>query len=203
MSITVETDYYSSLYEVAAAVNSAGTPETVLRSIVANTSQAMGAKGCALMILTPDERLIHAAVCGLSDWYIRKGPLLANMSIPEALEGRAVAISNATEDERIQYRRLARKEGIASILSVPMKLRGQVIGVMRIYTGESRNFTDEDIYFVSAIANLGAIALENATLDESIEQAYDTFQQRMKEWGTALEEGCVSGDFQPLSQEYE
>ncbi len=203
MPITVESDYYSSLYEVAAAVNSAGTPETVLRSLVAKTSTAMGAKGCALMILTPDERLIHAAACGLSDWYIKKGPLLANMSIPEALEGKPVAISNAAKDERIQYRNLARKEGIASILSIPMRLKGQVIGVMRVYTGEPRNFTDEDIYFASTVANLGAIALENATIDESIEQAYDMFRQRTEEWSAALEEEWSSGDFQPLTQEQE
>ena len=201
MPIITKPDYYSGLYEVAAAVNSAATTGNVLHSIVKNVAQAMGAKGCALMILTFEEKLIHVETYGLSDWYIKKGPLLANISIPEVLEGKTVAIFDAANDERVQYRELAKKEGISSILSVPVRLRGQVTGVMRVYTGEPHHFIDDDIYFASAVANLGAIAVENAVLNKSIEQDYDTFKKKFYEWFTALEEELVSGDFQPLSQE--
>jgi len=89
------------------------------------------------------------------------GAVSADKSISEALEGKSVAVLDATEDERIQYREEVKREGIASILSVPIMLRGQIIGVIRVCTGEPRQFTENDIYFVSAVANLGAIALEN------------------------------------------
>lgn len=182
-----ESKYYQSLYETAAAVNSTRAAEAILHYIVENVAKAMGAKGCSLMLLTPDRKLLlHTAAYGLSDWYIRKGPVSADRSISEALEGKPVAVLNATEDERIQYREQARREGIASMLSAPMMLREEVIGVIRVYTAEPRHFTMDDMYFVGAVANLGAIALENARLYETVQKDYETFRGEMLEWRAAL-----------------
>jgi GAF domain-containing protein len=129
------------------------------------------------MLLTPDKKLLlHTADYGLSDAYVKKGPLSADKSIAEALNGKPVAILDATTDERIQYREEAKKEGIASILCVPMKLREEIIGVIRVYTAEPRQFTEDDIYFVSAVANLGAIALENARLYDSLQRDYNALK---------------------------
>jgi signal transduction histidine kinase len=155
--------YYSSLYEIATAVNSAHTPESVLNTIVETVAKSLRAKGCSLMLLTPDRKaLLHTVAYGLSDWYVRKGPVSVDKSISEALEGKPVAVLNATEDERVQYKEQAKQEGIASILSVPMLLREEIVGVIRVYTKKRVQFTIDDIYFVQAVANLGAIALENA-----------------------------------------
>ncbi len=138
-----EERYYHSLYEIAAAVNSAGTPESVLRSIVESVAKALETKGCSLMLLTPDRKLLfHTAAHGLSDWYLRKGPVSADTSISEVLEGRPVSVVDATEDDRSQYRKQAKQEGIASILSVPILLREEVVGVMRVCTAESHEFTN-------------------------------------------------------------
>jgi len=178
-----EHDYYQSLYEIAAVVNSIGAPGAILRSIVENVTRVLEAKGCTLMLLSPDRKhLLPTAACGLSDWFLRKGPLSADRSIAEALVGTPVAVFDATQDERIQYREETRKEGIASILSVPMLLREEVIGVIRVYTAEPRHFTTDDMYFVSAVANLGAIALENARLYESLQKDYAACRQEMLEW---------------------
>lgn len=172
-----ERSYYQSLYEVAAAVNSARTPDSVLCSIVENVAKAMNSKGCSLMLLTPDKKLLfHAAAYGLSDAYIKKGLLSAEKSIAEALEGKPVSVLDAASDERIQYREEAKREGIASIFSVPIKLRGEIIGVIRVYSAEQRQFSQDDSYFISAVANLGAISLENARLYESCLRDVDTLK---------------------------
>lgn len=182
-----EHDYYQSLYEVAAAINSARAPDNVLHSLAEHVAKAMGAKGCSLMLLTPDrEHLLHTASYGLSDWYVRKGPISADRSISEALDGKPIAVTNVADDERIQYREQALKEGIASMLSVPMMLREEIIGVIRVYTAEPYQFTMNDMFFVGVVANLGAIALENARLYESVEKDYDEFRQDMLEWRAAL-----------------
>lgn len=182
-----EQRYYHSLYEIAAAVNSAATSETVLRSIVESLAKALEAKGCSLMLLTPDRKLLlHTAAYGLSDWYIRKGPVSADRSIAEALEGKPVSVLDAVEDDRIQYRKQAKEEGIASMLSVPVMLREEVVGVIRVYTAEPRHFTDADTYFVGAVANLGAIALENARLHDSAKKDYEALRLDLAEWRAAL-----------------
>jgi len=194
-----ERKYYQSLYEVAAAVNSARSPESVLRTIVESVARASGAKGCSLMLLTPDRKLLlHTAAYGLSDWYVRKGPVSADKSIADALAGRPVAVLNAAEDERIEYRKQAKEEGIASILCVPVTLRQEIVGVMRVYTAEPRHFTDADIQFVGAAANLGAIALENARLYDSVRKDYEALRQDVAEWRAALgQEWLAEGSAAP------
>ncbi len=182
-----KTNYYQSLYEAAVALNSARTPESVPWHITLKVARAMDAKGCSLLLLTPDRKhLLHTASSGLSEWYVRKAPLRVDKSIAEALKGKSVAILNAAEDDRVQYRKQKKREGIASILCVPMRLREESIGVIRVYTSEPRQFTEDDIYFVEAIANLGAIALENARLYDSVQKDYDALRQDMLQWRSAL-----------------
>lgn len=195
-------NYHSSLYELAATLNSARAPESILQSVVEGVAKAMGAKGCSLMLLSPDRKaLLHTAAYGLSDWYVRKGPVSADKSISEALEGKPVAILDAIGDHRIQYREQAKKEGIASILSVPMTLREDIIGVIRVYTAERRQFTLDHMYFVGAVANLAAIALENARLYEAVQKDYETFRQDMLEWRAALGHEWMVGETVTPSEE--
>lgn len=178
---------YRALYEMAATVNSGGALDSVLSSLVESAAKALEVKGCSLMLLSPDHATLeYAAAHGLSARYGETGPVSADRSISEALEGKAVTILDATQDERIQYREQARQEGIASVLSVPMKLKGKMIGVVRIYTGEQRQFTEDDIYFVEALANLSAIALENAKLCESCQLDSEALRQELLEWRKAM-----------------
>jgi len=179
--------YYQELYELAAVLNSHRAPEAVLQSMVEGVARAIGAKGCSVMLLSPDRKvLLHTVAYGLSDRYVRKGPLSVDKSMSEALDGKPVAVFDATKDDRIQYREEAKKEGIASMLSVPMLLREEIIGVIRVYTAEPYDFTLDDIYFVGVVANLGAIALGNAKLYQAVQKVYETFGQDILEWRAAL-----------------
>ena len=195
-------DYYRSLYELAALLNSARGPKTVLRGIVEGVAKATGAKACSLMLLTPDRKvLMHTVAYGLSDWYLRKGPLSADKIISEALAGKPVAILNAPEDERVMYREQARKEGIASILCVPVKLRGEVIGVLRVYTAKPYRFTKDDIYFVETVANVGAVALEHLRAYDLIQKDYEAFRRDMLEWRAGMgDEWMVEEDVVPAEE---
>ncbi|MCJ7655306.1 MAG: GAF domain-containing sensor histidine kinase [Dehalococcoidia bacterium] len=163
---------YKVLYDIAQKLNSDLAPKEVLRTIVESIRDAADAKGCSLMLLTPDrQQLIHTVDCGLSNWYVRKGLVRVDAAIVQALDGKPVAILDATTDPRIQYRDQAKKEGVASMLSVPLIRRGQVIGIVRIYTSELRKFSDQEVDFFSTMANLGAVALERAELlDEEKKQ---------------------------------
>lgn len=175
--------YYRALYQVAVTINTTLEAPQVLRSIAEGTAAALEAKACSIMLLSPDRReLIHSAAHGLSDWYMRKGPVSVDLSMAEALAGHPVAIFDAGTDPRVQYRPQAVQEGIASILSVPIRLRQEIIGVMRVYTAQPRDFSAEDIEFVEAVANLGAIALENARRYEEVKTDFDAARQDLLEW---------------------
>ena len=106
----------------------------------------------------------------------------------------ALAFLDATDDDRIQYRKQAKEEGIASILSVPVMLREEVVGVIRVYTAEPRHFTDADTYYIGAVANLGAIALENARLYDSVKKDYEALRMALAEWRAALGYEWIAGE---------
>jgi len=166
----MESEYrYRTLYAIAKKLTSSLAPAEVLNTIVESITIAVGAKGCSLMLLTPDKKhLIHTISYGLSKWYLRKGPVGSDAVIEEVLKGNPVAVRDATQDPRVQYKEQAMKEGIASILSVPLMPDGEVVGIMRIYTSEQRQFSPEEVEFLGSLANLGAIALGKARLHEAL-----------------------------------
>jgi len=166
----MESEYrYKTLYAIAKRLTSSLAPEEVLNTIVESIANAVGAKGCSLMLLSPDKKqLIHTISYGLSKSYLRKGPVRSDAVISEVLRGNPVAIQDTTQDSRIQYKEQAIREGIASMLSVPLIPEDEIIGVMRVYTSEQRRFSPEDIEFLSSVANLGAIALKKARLHEAL-----------------------------------
>jgi signal transduction histidine kinase len=166
-----EQQRYKILYGIAQKLNSNLASEEVLNTIVQDLAKAANAKGTSLMLLTQDKKqLLHTVAYGLSNWYVKKGPVRVDESIKQTLEGKPVAIKNGTSDPRVQYREQRKKEGIISVLSLPLMVRGEVIGIVRIYTNEPRDFKPEEVEFFSALANLGAIALERATVHESMDR---------------------------------
>jgi signal transduction histidine kinase len=191
--------HYKTLYEIAKEVNSSLSLQEVFNAIAESITKAVGAKGCSLMLLTPDQRqLIRAANYGLSEWYIKKGPLSADTILAEALQGKPVTILNAPEDPRVRYPEEARREGIASMLSIPATLRGNVIGVIRIYTSEPQEFTSDSIDFLSAAADLSAIALEKAKLHELLGEKYENKLEELEKAANELkrlseERECLIG----------
>ncbi|MBT4512259.1 MAG: GAF domain-containing sensor histidine kinase [Chloroflexi bacterium] len=179
-------DYYKALYQLAVEVNFSTSSEDVLDNIVRSTAMAINAKGCSLMLLTPDRKqLIHTVAYGLSDSYIKKGSLKLDPILQEVLNGNPVAINNVDIDPRVQYRAQALKEGIASMISVPVILRGETTGVLRVYTAKYRQFSFDDIQFLNLAASLGAIALKKAREYESQEKYYE---QRLQEKVAQLEQ---------------
>jgi GAF domain-containing protein len=174
--------YFQNLYDLAALLNSARSPDQILKAIVENVTQALSAKGCSLMLLTPDKNvLIHTAAYGLSDWFVRKGPVSADKSMSESLKGKLVSVLDATTDKRIEYHKQVSQEGIASILSVPVKLRGEVVGVMRVYTSKPHRFSAAEVSFAEAAANFGAIALENTHFYGTLQTDYEMLRLDLRQ----------------------
>jgi GAF domain-containing protein len=163
-----EFEYFQIFHEVTRAVLSVLDVEAVLHLITKAIVSSLDIKGSTLMLLDEEShRLELVASHGLSQKYLEKGPLYADRSIADASRGKPVLVENAPADDRVQYRQEAREEGIASILSVPMVMRGQFIGVLRIYTSEPRRFSQNEMDLISAIAEIGAIAIENARIFEA------------------------------------
>ena len=169
-------DYFKALYDVAKVINASLEPEQVLGQIVQCVAEAMEVKSCTLRVLdSSKERLLMGASWGLSEGYLRKGPVLVKESglDKNALRGKTVWLENAQTDKDFQYQDKAKAEGIKSILVVPLMIGEKPIGVLRVYSGEIRRFEADEVQFLEAVSNLSAIALENARLHQALQTDYD------------------------------
>lgn len=180
-------DYYTALYQTALTISSSLELDAVLQSVVISITEAMQVKACTLRLLDPrtgDLRL--SAVHGLSSSYLAKGPVDVEHSPidSEALQGQTVIIPDVSVDTRFQYKDEARREGIVSILCVPLEVHGRAIGVMRVYTIRPCTFHDDDIQFLSVLASLAALAIENASLYQNLKSSYDGVMDAL--WGSSL-----------------
>jgi signal transduction histidine kinase len=123
----------------------------------------MNAKGCSVRLWDKTHsRLELGAAYGLSKEYLQKGPVDADKSLIEALKGKPVSVADVTKDTRVQYPEEAKREGIASMLGVPLVFKEEIIGTLRIHMARPHDFSEEEGEFVSAIASTVGIAIANA-----------------------------------------
>jgi len=165
------------LVETSRAVNSTLNLSEVLTTIARQATEVMGVKASSIRLLDEDRRFLEVvAAHGLSDAYLTKGKVDPQRSEMDriTLQGKPVALLDATTDPRFQYPDEARKEGIRSVLSVPMMLRHQVIGALRLYTADVRRFTDRETEFLMALASQGAAAIQNARAYRQLEELEET-----------------------------
>ena len=154
------------LFDLAVNLSGSLDVKEVLRAMSTDIAVALGVKGASIRLLDEDKQTLElVASYGLSEKYLQKGPVSARKSIAQALNGqKPVIIENAATDRRVQYRKMNKEEGIVTILSVPIKTKEKVIGVLRLYSGVKRNFTRDEIMLVTALAYLGGLAIQNASL---------------------------------------
>lgn len=171
-----EKDYFLALYEVAKVISASLDMATVLDEIVKSVAVAVGAKASSIRLLDSRKKtLIMGASYGLSKGYLRKGPVLIKESglDQKAMTGQLIWIKNAQTDPGFQYGAGAKAEGIKSVIVVPLKVEKNVIGVLRVYTDKIREFNEPETKFLESVANLSALALENARLHQALKTNYE------------------------------
>ena len=166
---------YDSLIRITKAISTLRDPEEITLVTVEGVTHALGVKGCALFLSNArTKELMLAGAYGLSGEYLDKGPVSAMHSIAAAIEDRQpVAIFDVADDPRIQYPEAAAREGIASILSVPIITGEKLIGCMRVYTAAPWEFTLNDVNFVQAVAQLFGMAIEMCRVHKGLKDSID------------------------------
>jgi len=160
-----------SLVSVGQTINSALNVDEALQVITREACQLMRAKVCSLLLLDDSrEWLDLRASHGASPEYVNK----PRLSLGESLVGMVVRRKKPVQVEDVRNSALyqnvevAQREGLVSLLSVPLLYRQQAIGALSIYTERPHSFSNEEIRILSALAELSAVAIEKARLYERI-----------------------------------
>ena len=156
---------YDALISISRSLTKSKDPDEIIRMTVESLKKALGIKGCSLFLINKKSNELEvAASSGLSEEYLHKGPVSALHSIADSLEDGPIAVYDVGDDPRIQYPEEAKKEGIVSILSVPIMIGDRAIGAIRAYTAEKWEFTIDDVNFVQALAQIAGILIEMTRL---------------------------------------
>jgi len=141
--------------------------EDILKLIVTVTAEIMDSKICSLMLIDEKTReLILKATQSMSELYNKK----PHLKIGEGIAGRAAmenkpnAVYDISRESEYRYKDIAAKEGLKSLLSVPLAVKGKVIGVLNNYTSYPHKFTKTEIDVMTTVASQAAIVIENAEL---------------------------------------
>ena len=159
--------HLSTLSEVSRSITSGMYLDEILQLIVAMTAESMKFKIVTVMLLDEEKQeLVIRATQSSSREYIRK----PNLKLGESLAGKAIsevrpiAVLDVKSTPEYRYPDIARKEGLCSLIAVPLKLRDKAIGVLNCYTDAPHVFTEEEIAVLTAIGSHAAIAIANSKL---------------------------------------
>ncbi|MFA6142214.1 MAG: GAF domain-containing protein [Candidatus Omnitrophota bacterium] len=141
--------------------------EDILKLIVTVTAEIMDSKICSLMLINDKTReLILKATQSMSELYNKKPNLKIGDGIAGrvAMENKPLAVYDVSKEGEYRYKDIAAKEGLKSLLSVPLAVKGKVIGVLNNYTSYPHKFTKTEIDIMTTVAGQAAIVIENTEL---------------------------------------
>ena len=156
------------LSKVASIITSGIYVEELLGLIVNVTAEVMSSKISSLMLLDPDKKeLVIRATQSVSEAYNKKPNIKLGEGIAGlvAQAGKPICVLDVREDERYRNQDIAKKEGLVSLVSIPLKVKERVIGVLNCYTSKKHKFTKQELSLLTAMASQAAVAIENAELD--------------------------------------
>ncbi|MEI6357543.1 MAG: GAF domain-containing protein, partial [Verrucomicrobiota bacterium] len=169
-----------SLVRVGQIINSTLSLDDALEVITREARTLLGAKMISLMMLDETrEWLDLRAHVGAGAAYVGKGRLGVSESFVGIVLRRKkpMQLEDVQGSGRYQNASLARREGLVSLLSVPLLYGTRAIGTLNLYTGEPHTFSDEEVRVLTTYAELSALALEKARLYERIVSVEEELRQ--------------------------
>jgi signal transduction protein with GAF and PtsI domain len=187
------------LSEISEAITSQTYLDDILRLIVVVTAKVMSSNICSLMLLNPETgELEIRATQAVSEDYLKKYPVKMGEGISglAARENQPMDCWDVKEDSRYVNKEVAIKENLCSLLSMPMSIKGRVVGVINCYTSVPHEFTREEKTILATVANQAAMAIENTDLvlkTKLMEEELETRKLIERAKDILMEERGISG----------
>ena len=93
---------------------------------------------------------------------------------------RQVEVLDLARTEEHHFVRLVQEEGLASMLATPVLFEGEPLGVLSVYLDHAHRFNNDEKKRMTALASLGAVALENARLYRRIFESEEQLNRNDK-----------------------
>ncbi len=191
-------DYLKTLNKISSAIVSDLYLEDILKLIVTLTANVMKAKVCNVWLIDEKRQEFNIkATQSMHQEYLNKRTMKLNEGVVGlvAKEKKSKIIFDVLKEERYKAKKLARKEGLVSMASIPMMVKDKIIGVLNVYTNKPYKFTKAEITLLSTIANQAAVAIEKTELivrTKIIQEELDTRKKIERAKGILMEESNIN-----------
>lgn len=162
---------FSSLLEASLAINSSFVFDDVLQIAIGKAVEFMRAERGLIMLFDDTGELIVRSICNLRDEFSTgEYPYIPeSITSKVATTGKSIYIPDAMTDEKYSCQPSVPEMHLRSIMCVPIKDKGQIIGVIYIDNSTStRRLPQSDLYIFELYAQMIANALRNAGSYDSL-----------------------------------
>jgi signal transduction histidine kinase len=177
----------SLLTDLSAAVSATLDPEKIYDQTLTRLVHLMGYRNAYLALV--DRRLdvlrghrMAGAETG--------GPAFEGVELPmdptasagarAVLTGQPVLVNDVEHASEPLQTALARAHGIRSFVTVPLRVREQVFGVLTVTSGDTGRFDHGDVELLSAVANHVALAIDKAASFQTIEDLSRSLEDKVR-----------------------
>jgi signal transduction histidine kinase len=175
---------FETLYEVTRLLGSSLDMQTVLDQVMDGVIKLTGAERGFLMLRDDDGNLRVEAARNLDQQTLSSSDFGYSQTITNMVldRGEAVVTTNAVEDPRFKDQQSIMSQALRSIMAVPLRARGRVIGIAyvenRVIAGL---FNEDDLNTLEALAGQASIAIDNALLFSETDEALSKRVEELRE----------------------
>jgi two-component system, NtrC family, sensor kinase len=173
-----ERGYLEIFQEVARLISMVLDPQQVMDLVVRRLPELLEVDAATIRLLDAGTNtFVLGAAHGLSDQYLSRGGIDTRETMDMLMKGRPVAKTGVDVDPLYQHSTEAAREGIKSVLSLPIIFQGHIIGIMRLLTRKTRSFTPMEISFSMTLAEQIGVAISNGRLFKEMENQVDFLKE--------------------------
>ena len=158
-------------YRVSNLLAGAHDTDEVLNLIVNEAARLVGAKAGFIRLVVDGVGVPTAATASAAGYLAESNPAVTVQEDKTAAGHvmatmKPIAIDNMFKSEWIPpaLQQKAEKHGFQAIAIVPLVVNSQPIGLLAVFDGSVRHFTDDEVSLLSAFADQAALALQKARL---------------------------------------
>ncbi len=157
--------------------------DEVLSSLAREGRQLMNCHSSALFLLSPDKKQLHLHTMvgphGAIDTQV--DILVEESSFKSAIHRhKQVEVGDLPFTVENDFARVVQSEGLVSMLATPIIFNNEVIGLLNAYTTHQHRFNNDEKKVFATLAQLGAIAIQNARLYSRIFSSEESLRQNEK-----------------------
>jgi len=184
-------DELKALSRVSAAISGLWDLEAILKVGLNSVLEIMqGVIGGVMLLDEQTKTLSYFVYQGLSAKYTEEMRFKLGEGIAGkvAQTGRAILLEDISLEPSAARPDLIKMEGIKAFLSVPLRAKDKILGVLNVASTGVRHFTKDDMYLLASIGDQLGIAIEQAKLYKRFNESRKRYQTLLRQMITIQEE---------------